>query len=129
MEEVPERMPRLRRQYKIQEVIKRRQVMLVQVVDRGDAVRCRERRHLDGGKMLPLAPAKRDRLARAVDKKFAHDRPTGHIDPLWVAPVIGITFRPSGLHSRNFLFGSAEGKRAGLVERRSRATLERITAQ
>ena len=32
MEEVPERMPRGRRQYKIQEVIKRRQVMLVQVV-------------------------------------------------------------------------------------------------
>jgi ribonuclease E len=32
LEEVPERMPRLRRQYKIQEVIKRRQVMLVQVV-------------------------------------------------------------------------------------------------
>src|SRR6202048_5161675 len=32
MEEVPERMARLRRQYKIQEVIKRRQVMLVQVV-------------------------------------------------------------------------------------------------
>src|SRR5262249_2496162 len=30
--EVPERMPRVRRQYKIQEVIKRRQVMLVQVV-------------------------------------------------------------------------------------------------
>jgi len=32
MEEVPERTHRLRRQYKIQEVIKRRQVMLVQVV-------------------------------------------------------------------------------------------------
>src|SRR5882757_62534 len=32
MEEVPERMPRQRREYKIQEVIKRRQVMLVQVV-------------------------------------------------------------------------------------------------
>jgi ribonuclease E len=32
MEEVPDRMPRLRRQYKIQEVIKRRQIMLVQVV-------------------------------------------------------------------------------------------------
>ncbi|MEA2903375.1 MAG: ribonuclease [Alphaproteobacteria bacterium] len=32
MEEVPERLPRMRRQYKIQEVIKRRQVMLVQVV-------------------------------------------------------------------------------------------------
>ena len=32
MEEVPERMHRSRRQYKIQEVIKRRQVMLVQVV-------------------------------------------------------------------------------------------------
>src|ERR1017187_3828413 len=32
MEEVQERMPRSRRQYKIQEVIKRRQVMLVQVV-------------------------------------------------------------------------------------------------
>ncbi len=32
MEEVPERTPRVRRQYKIQEVIKRRQVMLVQVV-------------------------------------------------------------------------------------------------
>ncbi len=32
MEEVPDRMPRYRRQYKIQEVIKRRQVMLVQVV-------------------------------------------------------------------------------------------------
>jgi ribonuclease E len=32
MEEVPERAPRVRRQYKIQEVIKRRQVMLVQVV-------------------------------------------------------------------------------------------------
>src|SRR5262249_26107604 len=32
MEEVPERTPRSRRQYKIQEVIKRRQVMLVQVV-------------------------------------------------------------------------------------------------
>src|SRR5450631_1367692 len=32
MEEVKERMPRFRRQYKIQEVIKRRQVMLVQVV-------------------------------------------------------------------------------------------------
>ncbi len=32
LEEVPERMPRVRRQYKIQEVIKRRQVMLVQVV-------------------------------------------------------------------------------------------------
>ncbi|HEX2655299.1 MAG TPA: Rne/Rng family ribonuclease, partial [Xanthobacteraceae bacterium] len=32
LEEVPERMPRSRRQYKIQEVIKRRQVMLVQVV-------------------------------------------------------------------------------------------------
>jgi len=32
MEEMPERMPRGRRQYKIQEVIKRRQVMLVQVV-------------------------------------------------------------------------------------------------
>src|SRR5262249_324936 len=32
MEEVPDRMPRLRRQYKIQEGIKRRQIMLVQVV-------------------------------------------------------------------------------------------------
>ena len=32
MEEVPTRAPRYRRQYKIQEVIKRRQVMLVQVV-------------------------------------------------------------------------------------------------
>ena len=32
LEEVSDRMPRLRRQYKIQEVIKRRQVMLVQVV-------------------------------------------------------------------------------------------------
>jgi len=32
MEEVPERTTRMRRQYKIQEVIKRRQVMLVQVV-------------------------------------------------------------------------------------------------
>jgi ribonuclease E len=32
MEEVPERTPRYRRQYKIQEVIKRRQVLLVQVV-------------------------------------------------------------------------------------------------
>jgi ribonuclease E len=32
LEEVPERMSRMRRQYKIQEVIKRRQVMLVQVV-------------------------------------------------------------------------------------------------
>jgi ribonuclease E len=32
LEEVPDRAPRLRRQYKIQEVIKRRQVMLVQVV-------------------------------------------------------------------------------------------------
>ena len=32
MEEVAERAPRYRRQYKIQEVIKRRQVMLVQVV-------------------------------------------------------------------------------------------------
>ncbi|HLH91681.1 MAG TPA: Rne/Rng family ribonuclease [Xanthobacteraceae bacterium] len=32
MEEVPDRVPRLRRQYKIQEVIKRRQIMLVQVV-------------------------------------------------------------------------------------------------
>src|SRR5262249_42462569 len=35
LEEVPERMPRVRRQYKIQEVIKRRQVMLVQVVKEG----------------------------------------------------------------------------------------------
>jgi ribonuclease E len=32
LEEVPDRAPRFRRQYKIQEVIKRRQVMLVQVV-------------------------------------------------------------------------------------------------
>ena len=32
MEEVPDRTPRYRRQYKIQEVIKRRQIMLVQVV-------------------------------------------------------------------------------------------------
>ena len=32
LEEVAERVPRLRRQYKIQEVIKRRQIMLVQVV-------------------------------------------------------------------------------------------------
>jgi len=32
MEEMPRRQPRLRRQYKIQEVIKRRQVLLVQVV-------------------------------------------------------------------------------------------------
>src|SRR5205814_10341852 len=32
MEEVPDRAPRYRRQYKIQEVIKSRQVMLVQVV-------------------------------------------------------------------------------------------------
>ncbi len=32
MEEVPDRGPRFRRQYKIQEVIKRRQIMLVQVV-------------------------------------------------------------------------------------------------
>src|SRR5262249_17983466 len=32
MEEVPDRAPRPRRQYKIQEVIKRRQIMLVQVV-------------------------------------------------------------------------------------------------
>jgi ribonuclease E len=32
MEELPNRVPRLRRQYKIQEVIKRRQVLLVQVV-------------------------------------------------------------------------------------------------
>ncbi len=32
LEEVPDRAPRYRRQYKIQEVIKRRQIMLVQVV-------------------------------------------------------------------------------------------------
>src|SRR5262249_3463928 len=32
LEEVPERMPRVRRQYKIQEVIKRRQAMLAQAV-------------------------------------------------------------------------------------------------
>jgi ribonuclease E len=32
LEEVPDRAPRMRRQYKIQEVIKRRQIMLVQVV-------------------------------------------------------------------------------------------------
>src|SRR5262249_62177103 len=32
LEEATERLPRIRRQYKIQEVIKRRQIMLVQVV-------------------------------------------------------------------------------------------------
>lgn len=41
LEEVPERTFRPRRQYKIQEVIKRRQVMLVQVVRRSAATRAR----------------------------------------------------------------------------------------
>jgi Ribonuclease G/E len=47
MEEVPERMPRLRRQYKIQEVIKRRQVMLVQVV--------KEERGTKGARSPPIS--------------------------------------------------------------------------
>ena len=41
LEEVPERTFRPRRQYKIQEVIKRRQVMLVQVVKKSAATRAR----------------------------------------------------------------------------------------
>ena len=46
MEEVPDRAPRFRRQYKIQEVIKRRQIMLVQVGEGGARQQGRGADHL-----------------------------------------------------------------------------------
>ena len=70
LEEAQERMPRFRRQYKIQEVIKRRQVMLVQVVkeERGNKGAALTTNISFAGRYLVLTPFEDTRgISRKVE--------------------------------------------------------------
>src|ERR1019366_7240405 len=100
MEEVQERMPRFRRQYKIQEVIKRRQVMLVQVVkeERGTKGAALTTYLSLAGRYSVLMPntARGGGISRKITSGEDRSRLKEIASDLEVPPGMGLIVRPAG---------------------------------
>jgi ribonuclease E len=100
MEEVQERMPRFRRQYKIQEVIKRRQVMLVQVVkeERGTKGAALTTYLSLAGRYSVLMPntARGGGISRKITSGEDRNRLKEIASDLEVPPGMGVILRTAG---------------------------------
>jgi ribonuclease E len=100
MEEVPRRAPRLRRQYKIQEVIKRRQVLLVQVVkeERGNKGAALTTYLSLAGRYSVLMPntARGGGISRKITNAQDRSRLKGIADELDVPEGMGVILRTAG---------------------------------
>jgi ribonuclease E len=100
MEEIPRRAPRLRRQYKIQEVIKRRQVLLVQVVkeERGNKGAALTTYLSLAGRYSVLMPntARGGGISRKITNAQDRSRLKGIAEELDVPEGMGVILRTAG---------------------------------
>src|SRR5262249_55589905 len=100
LEEVAERMPRFRRQYKIQEVIKRRQIMLVQVVkeERGTKGAALTTYLSLAGRYAVLMPntARGGGISRKITKPEDRKRLEDLVQELEVPEGMGVILRTAG---------------------------------
>jgi ribonuclease E len=100
MEEMPRRTPRLRRQYKIQEVIKRRQVLLVQVVkeERGNKGAALTTYLSLAGRYSVLMPntARGGGISRKITNTLDRSRLKSIAQDLEVPEGMGIILRTAG---------------------------------
>ena len=100
LEEVPRRPQRLRRQYKIQEVIKRRQVMLVQVVkeERGNKGAALTTYLSLAGRYCVLMPntARGGGISRKITNAQDRSRLKGIAEDLDVPEGMGVILRTAG---------------------------------
>jgi ribonuclease E len=100
LEEVPRRPPRLRRQYKIQEVIKRRQVLLVQVVkeERGNKGAALTTYLSLAGRYSVLMPntARGGGISRKITNAQDRSRLKGIAEELDVPEGMGVILRTAG---------------------------------
>jgi ribonuclease E len=100
LEEVPRRAPRLRRQYKIQEVIKRRQVLLVQVVkeERGNKGAALTTYLSLAGRYSVLMPntARGGGISRKITNAQDRNRLKGIAEELDVPDGMGVILRTAG---------------------------------
>jgi len=105
MEEVPDRAPRYRRQYKIQEVIKRRQVMLVQVVkeERGTKGAALTTYLSLAGRYCVLMPntARGGGISRKITSADDRKRLREIADELDVPDGMGVILRTAGANRSN----------------------------
>ena len=105
MEEVPDRAPRYRRQYKIQEVIKRRQVMLVQVVkeERGTKGAALTTYLSLAGRYCVLMPntARGGGISRKITSAEDRKRLREIADDLEVPEGMGVILRTAGANRSN----------------------------
>ncbi len=105
MEEVPTRAPRYRRQYKIQEVIKRRQVMLVQVVkeERGTKGAALTTYLSLAGRYSVLMPntARGGGISRKVTNSEDRRRMKEIAEELQVPEGMGVILRTAGANRTN----------------------------
>jgi ribonuclease E len=105
MEEVPDRAPRYRRQYKIQEVIKRRQVMLVQVVkeERGTKGAALTTYLSLAGRYCVLMPntARGGGISRKITSAEDRRRLREIADELEVPEGMGVILRTAGANRSN----------------------------
>jgi ribonuclease E len=100
LEELPRRAPRLRRQYKIQEVIKRRQVLLVQVVkeERGNKGAALTTYLSLAGRYSVLMPntARGGGISRKITNAQDRSRLKGIAEELDVPEGMGVILRTAG---------------------------------
>jgi ribonuclease E len=100
LEEIPRRTPRLRRQYKIQEVIKRRQVLLVQVVkeERGSKGAALTTYLSLAGRYSVLMPntARGGGISRKITNAQDRNRLKGIAEELDVPEGMGVILRTAG---------------------------------
>jgi ribonuclease E len=100
LEEIPRRAPRLRRQYKIQEVIKRRQVLLVQVVkeERGNKGAALTTYLSLAGRYSVLMPntARGGGISRKITNAQDRSRLKGIAEELDVPEGMGVILRTAG---------------------------------
>ena len=100
LEEIPRRTPRLRRQYKIQEVIKRRQVLLVQVVkeERGSKGAALTTYLSLAGRYSVLMPntARGGGISRKITNAQDRSRLKGIAEELDVPEGMGVILRTAG---------------------------------
>ena len=100
LEEIPRRAPRMRRQYKIQEVIKRRQVLLVQVVkeERGNKGAALTTYLSLAGRYSVLMPntARGGGISRKITNAQDRSRLKGIAEELDVPEGMGVILRTAG---------------------------------
>ncbi len=100
LEEIPRRAPRMRRQYKIQEVIKRRQVLLVQVVkeERGNKGAALTTYLSLAGRYSVLMPntARGGGISRKITNAQDRSRLKGIAEDLDVPEGMGVILRTAG---------------------------------